>query len=178
MQDGSGAQAGTNTSATSSGGGAGVNVNDGALGNGGATPSTGGSAGARASDSSVGGGAVPATFDTVKTVLQGGGPFTPCASAPCHGVGGMAPPGNPLTLAINDQLYTNLTSHISKDCGSIPVVNAGKPDQSALVKVLEGPCSAVTPRMPLGCSDTDGNCIPADYIAAIAKWIAIGAPKQ
>jgi len=41
----------------------------------------------------------------------------------------MAPPGNPLTLAINDQLYANLTTHISKDCGNSAVVNPGKPDQ-------------------------------------------------
>jgi len=28
----------------------------------------------------------------------GGGAIMPCAAAPCHAVGGMAPPGNPLTL--------------------------------------------------------------------------------
>ena len=35
----------------------------------------------------------------------------PCASAPCYGVGGMAPPGTPLTLHEDPKyLYTNMTS--------------------------------------------------------------------
>lgn len=160
---------------SAAGGGSGV------LGSGGsgAMESGGQSGGAAGSNGgSTGGNTIPATFETVKTVLQGGGPYAPCASAPCHAVGGMAPPGNPLTLAVNDQLYANLTTHVSKDCGNIPVVNPGKPDQSALVKVLKGPCSAITPQMPLGCSDAQGNCIPDDFVAAIVQWIAAGASKQ
>jgi hypothetical protein len=99
----------------------------------------------------------------------------PCIAAPCHAAGGMAPPSDPLTLAIDDQLYTHLTTHISKNCGNVPVVNPCKPDQSALIKVLKGPCGT-TPRMPYQCS-TDA-CIPDNYIAALEQWIANGAPQQ
>lgn len=55
------------------------------------------------------------------------------------------------------------------------LVDPGKPAQSALVKILSGPCG-MTPRMPYGCSAEAGDCIPDDYIAAVARWIANGAP--
>jgi hypothetical protein len=83
-----------------------------------------------------------------------------------------------LNLRVDDELHTRLTTRISANCGNIPVVNPGKPDESALVKILKGPCGP-TARMPLGCvDDQDATCIPADYIAAIEQWIAIGAPQQ
>jgi hypothetical protein len=145
-----------------------------AVGSGGASATDGGQS--TGTGGSGGGSTRPATFETVKAVLQGGGPYAPCIS--CHVVGGASPPSNPLILSIDGQLYTNLTTHISKDCGNNPVVNPGKPNQSALVQILKGPCSAVTLRMPLGCTDDQGNCIPADYIAAIAQWIANGAPQN
>jgi hypothetical protein len=103
----------------------------------------------------------------------------PCAAAPCHGVNGMAPPGRPLELPPNDdaKLYANLTSFISIACGNAKLVTPGNTAQSAILKILAGPCG-MTPRMPYMCSDQDGNCIPAEYIAAIRQWIANGAPKQ
>jgi hypothetical protein len=113
--------------------------------------------------------AIPVTFDTFKKVIN---------DAPCFGAGCHNDAQNPLNLRVDDQLYGRLTSHISKECGGIPVVNPGKPQESAVVKILKGPCSA-TPRMPLGCvDDQDSTCIPADYIAAITQWIANGAPQQ
>jgi len=87
----------------------------------------------------------------------------------------MAPPGNPLSLQDDANLYTNLTTHISQACGNIPVVNPCKPDESALIKLLQGPCGT-TPRMPYQCAG-DG-CIPANYIAAVSQWIANGAPQN
>jgi hypothetical protein len=91
----------------------------------------------------------------------------------------MAPPGRPLALPPNDDqlLYTNLTSYISTACGNIKLVSPGDPAQSALPKILTGPCG-MTPRMPYMCTDKDGNCIPGEYVAAITRWIANGAPKQ
>jgi hypothetical protein len=123
-------------------------------------------------------GAIPATFATVKLVLGGGGGIMPCAAAPCHGVHGNAPPGRPLELPPNDdtQLYTNLTSYMSRACGEIKLVAPGNPDASALIKVLSGPCG-MTPRMPYGCSADAGDCIPDEYIAAVSQWIAAGAPR-
>ena len=160
---------------------------------GGTSPASGGSGGLGSgglSSGVSGGGAtttgasgsvstIPATFATIKLVLGGGGGIMPCAAAPCHGVGGKAPPDNPLQLPpTNDQqLYTNLTSHVSKACNNTKVVNPGNPAQSALVTILKGPCG-MTPRMPYGCSAEGGNCIPDEYIAAVTQWIANGAPQQ
>jgi hypothetical protein len=139
----------------------------------------GGSGGAACVPSGGGGGsgssAIPPTFATVKLVLAGGGAIMPCASAPCHAAGGNAPPGHPLTLQDTPQLYANMLSFVSSACGNIPLVNPGKPGESALLKILTGPCGA-TPRMPYMCSGD--ACIPAEYIAALSQWIASCAPEQ
>jgi len=101
-----------------------------------------------------------------------------CAAAPCHGINGAAPPDRPLELPTNNDqlLYTNLTSYISKACDNTKLVTPGDPTQSALVRILKGPCGA-TPRMPYDCSVEAGDCIPAEYITAIEQWIAAGAPR-
>jgi hypothetical protein len=134
--------------------------------------STGGVGGAGSSAGGSGGSNIPATFDTLKFVLQGTNP--PCVASDCHGSG----THHPLTLAVNDQLYTTLTTHVSMRCGSIPLVTPGNPQQSALVAILKGPCGE-TPRMPNGCiEDEFGNtCVPDEYIAAIEQWVANGAPQ-
>lgn len=136
------------------------------------------SAGSSAAGTSAMNGAVPATFETVKLVFGGGGGVMPCSAAPCHGVNGVAPPDRPLELPpMNDaQLYTNLTTYMSRACGEIKLVTPGNADQSALVRILQGPCGK-TPRMPYGCSAEAGDCIPDEYIAAVAQWIANGAPR-
>jgi hypothetical protein len=145
-------------------------------------PSTAGSSGSAGGTTAGASGnssdTVPATFDTLKLVLGGGGGIMPCAAAPCHGVHGMAPPSRPLELPPNDdaQLYMNLTTYVSAACGNIKLVTPGNPDQSALLRILKGPCG-MTPRMPYGCSAEAGNCIPDDYIAAVAQWIASGAAR-
>ena len=115
------------------------------------------------------GSTVPATFDTVQLVIT----QAPCSGAGCHN-----DDQNPLDLQVDDELYARLTSHMSENCGNIPVVNPGKPEQSALVKILKGPCSP-TPRMPIGCVDDEGaTCVPDEYITAISQWIAMGAPQD
>lgn len=134
---------------------------------------------AASSGGSNAGGTIPPTFETVKLVIQGGGPVQTCSAAPCHGVNGMAPPGRPLALPTNDdqQLYTNLTSYVSTACGNLKLVSPCDPAGSAILKILRGPCG-MTPRMPYMCTAQDGNCIPDEYIAAITQWITNGAPKQ
>jgi len=114
----------------------------------------------------------PANWDTLKLVLTGTTP--PCTSSTCHGnAGGKGGFGFPVK---NDaQLYTQLTTHVVKDCGSIPLVTPGDPEKSALIMVLSGPCSDDLERMPRGCTDVDGNCVPPEYIDALAQWIAEGA---
>jgi hypothetical protein len=137
----------------------------------------GGSAGAcvPSGASADGGSGIAPTFATVKLVLGGGGAIQPCAAAPCHATGGMAPPSNPLTLQNNAALYANMTSYVAADCGNMKLVNPGKPNESALIKVLMGPCGAI-PRMPYMCSSD--ACIPDDYIAAVSQWIANCAPEE
>jgi hypothetical protein len=148
------------------------------LGSGGLGGAGGVGCNAVSSGGSSGGSAIPPTFDTVKLVIEGGGPIQTCSAAACHGVNGMAPPGRPLALpSNNDQLlYANLTSYVSTACGNLKLVSPCNPAQSALPKILSGPCGK-TPRMPYMCSASDGNCIPDEYIAAITQWIANGAPR-
>jgi hypothetical protein len=117
---------------------------------------------------------IPPTFATLKLVLTGTSP--PCNSADCHGPGG--PNKLQYTVKDGDKLYDVLTHHVSVECGNIPVVTPGHPEKSALVKVLKGPCSPKLPQMPNGCVPEMNNCLPANYVAAIEQWIALGAPKE
>jgi len=138
-----------------------------------------GTAGTAGMMAGSGGSTIPPTFETVKLVFGGGGGVMTCAAAPCHGVGGVAPPADPLELPTNDdlRLYTSLTTYVSKACNNTPLVTPGNPAQSALVAILSGSCG-MTPRMPYGCTAEAGDCIPDEYVAAIAQWIASGAPQQ
>jgi hypothetical protein len=138
--------------------------------------STGGTGGGVAGGGT--GGTVPATFETVKLVFGGGGGIMTCSAAPCHGVNGVAPPDHPLELPPTDdqRLYANLMSYVSKACNNTKLVDPCNPAGSALVTILKGPCG-MTPRMPYGCSAQAGDCIPDEYIAAVAQWIANGAPR-
>lgn len=126
--------------------------------------------GAAAADDAV----IPPTFATLRFVLTGTTP--PCNAADCHGPGGP----NRLQYPVKDRerLYEVLTHHVSVDCGNLPVVTPGDPQKSALMKVLKGPCSAKVPQMPNGCQPEQGNCVPANYVAAIERWITLGAPKD
>ena len=84
-----------------------------------------------------------------------------------------------LELPPNDdaQLYANLISYIAKDCSNTKLVTPGDPAHSAILTILQGPCGMV-PRMPYMCTDADRNCIPAEYVTAIAQWIASGAAQH
>jgi hypothetical protein len=164
---GKGGSAGaTNAGGTSGGAGTG------SAGHSAGGASTGGSAGMGSGGTGNSANTVDPSWDTIKAVLTGTHP--PCNGADCHGSGGP----NIFQFNINDDaaLYTALTTHVSVDCGNIPVVTPGDPSKSALVKVLNGPCSAKVPQMPNGCTPADGNCLPPEYIAAVTTWITNGAP--
>jgi len=139
---------------------------------GGAGP--GGSAAGGASGSGVGGGAAgtassaggaTASFGTLKNIIQ-----MSCFGGLCHDL-----PEHPLKLKLDDQLYTTLTTHMTKNCG--PLLKPGSPQDSALVKLLKGPCGE-TARMPLDKCSQDGDeaCVSPANIALIEQWIANGAP--
>src|SRR3954451_19945318 len=65
----------------------------------------------------------PATFETVKAAFSDHGAVSACASAPCHGAGGMEPPSKPLTLQQDADLYMHMMTYVSHACGDIPLVN-------------------------------------------------------
>ncbi|WP_437723788.1 hypothetical protein [Sorangium sp. So ce861] len=96
-------------------------------------------------------------------------------NASCFGAGCHNDEMNPLDLQIDGELRTRLTTHVSANCGNLPIVNPGKPEESALIKILKEPCGE-TPRMPLECvNDGDAKCVPPNYIEALSQWIADGA---
>jgi hypothetical protein len=165
----SGGGAGGTTAGVSGGGAGGSTAGLGGGGTAGSASGSGGQAGGASGSGS--GGTIPATFDTLKLVIEYTAP-TPCMAADCHGGD-----HHPLKLALDDGLYSRLTTYMSVNCGNIPIVTPGDPSRSALVKLLKGPCG-MTPRMPNGCTEQDGNCLPAEYIAAIEQWVANGAPPQ
>lgn len=141
----------------------------GSAGAAGSSATTGGSAGvagSSASSATGGGSGVQASFATLKGVIQ-----ISCFGAVCHDL-----PEHPLQLKLDDKLYGTLTTYMTKHCG--PVLTPGSPQDSALVKLLKGPCNG-TDRMPYGkCfADGDEGCVTPEYIAAIEKWIANGAPQ-
>ncbi|HEY5960428.1 MAG TPA: hypothetical protein VIV60_27935 [Polyangiaceae bacterium] len=150
-----------------------VNAMTGKTDSNGGSGGTGGTGGATAAGDTS---RIPPTFDTVKTILTEN--VTSCVGSDCHG-------GHParLNLQVNDGLLGRLTSSDSKLCG-MPIVDPGRPNNSAIVKVLREGCGTVTPnclvgtacipRMPIGC--TEGfDCISEEYIKAIEQWITDGA---
>ncbi|WP_438003758.1 hypothetical protein WME89_33515 [Sorangium sp. So ce321] len=112
------------------------------------------------------GSGVEPTFETVKFVIEN----VTCFGAGCHN-----DEMNRLDLQVDGDLHARLTSHMTEDCG--PLVDTANPQESALIKVLKGPCGS-TPRMPLECiNDGDAKCVPDDYIEAMTQWIADGAKE-
>jgi hypothetical protein len=163
---------GAGASGTGGGGGLSHVVAAGAAGVAGERAAAGmGNAGASAGASAVT--AQAATWDNVKLVLTGTHPA--CNSSICHGGNGKVSLGFPVSN--DNQLYAVLTQYVSTACDNMVLVSPGHPEASALVKVLKGPCSDAVPRMPNGCTEADGNCVPDDYIAAVEQWIAEGANR-
>jgi hypothetical protein len=163
----SGGSAGAGTAGLSGGG---SKSNGGVSGGGAGGSSSGGASGGSTSGGS-GGAMIPGpNFDTVKFVIEN----VTCFGGLCHDLA-----ENRLNLRVNQMnpdLHTRLTTHMTKECGKL--VNTANPAESALVKILKGPCGA-TPRMPSdGCmEDGDVKCVPPNFIDAIQQWIAAGAPK-
>lgn len=136
-----------------------------ALGGSAAGGSAGSGVGGSAAGTASSGGAT-ASFSTLKGVIQ-----MSCFGGICHDL-----PEHPLQLKLDEKLYTTLTTHMTKHCG--PLVKPGSPQDSALVKLLKGPCGE-TARMPLDKCSQDGDeaCVTPANIALIEQWIASGAPQ-
>jgi len=92
--------------------------------------------------------------------------FTPsCAVSGCHT--GAAPQAG-MNLS-QGQAYAAIVNVPSVEVASLLRVKPGDPDQSYLVRKIEG-TATVGARMPLG-----GPALPADRIQAIRQWISAGA---
>lgn len=161
----SGGMAGTGT--TVAGASAGVPAATAGTASGGAAGSSSGAGGVGVGGGAGSGGSAPQpTFEGVKTMIQGS-----CFGGLCHDLA-----EHPLKLKIDDALYTTLTTYSTKHCG--PLVKVGSPQESALIKLLKGPCGE-TERMPYGkcLQDGDEGCVSPQTIAALEQWIMSGAPK-
>lgn len=156
--------AGSSSGGLSGGGGTASGTAGGGAASSGGQAQAGGVAGTTAAAGTGGGSAVEASFATLEEVIQ-----SSCFGSLCHDL-----PENPLQLSVNSALYTTLTTHVTKTCGAL--LKPGSPQESALVRLLKGPCGK-TDRMPYGkCfSDGDEGCVSPQKIAAIEQWIQSGA---
>jgi hypothetical protein len=117
----------------------------------------------------------PATFATVKSLLEGTLGAYGCTGVDCHREGSTH---TPMQLPLGDTLYTTLTTHVSAECCNLKVVEPGYPARSALIRALKGSCGDVA-QMPNHCiPGPEGDCLPSNYVEAIEQWVAAGAPQE
>jgi mono/diheme cytochrome c family protein len=86
----------------------------------------------------------------------------------CH-TGANAPRG--LRLDSEENSYAFLVNRTADEIPNLMRVNPGKPDESYLIKKLEGTADIVGARMPLG-----GPYLSQEQIDQVRSWIANGAP--
>jgi hypothetical protein len=166
---------GSASGATSTGGISSGGVSVGGQGTGGVS-ALGGSAGNSSGGGGTGGSAIPPTFETIKYIIP------TCFGASCHNEDTRI---NFLNLqdTADSGLHEKLLTTRSKYCGPIFIVTPFKPEESALFKILKGPCNeagTTLERMPLatGCvADGDPGCVTPEYMKAIEQWILDGALK-
>lgn len=87
----------------------------------------------------------------------------------CH-TGANAPRG--LRLDSEENSYAFLVNRTADEIPTLMRVNPGKPDDSYLIKKLEGAADIVGARMPLG-----GPYLSQQQIDQVRSWIANGAPR-
>lgn len=87
----------------------------------------------------------------------------------CH-TGANAPRG--LRLDSEENSYAFLVDRTADEIPTLMRVNPGKPDDSYLIKKLEGSADIVGARMPLG-----GPYLSQEQIDQVRSWIANGAPR-
>ncbi len=87
----------------------------------------------------------------------------------CH-TGATAPRG--LRLDSEDNSYAFLVNRAADEVPSLMRVNPGKPDESYIIRKLEGAADIVGSRMPLG-----GPYLSQAEIDQVRDWIANGAPR-
>lgn len=88
----------------------------------------------------------------------------------CH-TGSNAPRG--LRLDSEENSYAFLVQHAADEVPELMRVNPGKPDESYIIRKLEGASGIVGSRMPLG-----GPYLTQEQINNVRDWIANGAPRS
>lgn len=92
-----------------------------------------------------------------------------CAVAGCHVPGGLAP----MPLRNADESFANLVNVASVQIPNLDRVEPGDPDNSYLIRKLEGAAGIVGTRMPQG-----GPFLSAEQIGVIREWIQNGAERE
>ena len=95
--------------------------------------------------------------------------FTPICSQ-CH-AGSNAPQG--LRLDSEDNSYNHLVNQASQEVPQLLRVDPGNPDDSYIVRKIEGAPGIVGGQMPLG-----GPPLQAEQIQMLRDWISNGAPRN
>ena len=88
----------------------------------------------------------------------------------CH-TGSTAPHG--LRLDSEDNSYAFLVNHAADEVPELMRANPGHPDDSYIIRKLEGAAGIVGGRMPLG-----GPYLSQEQINTVRDWIANGAPRS
>lgn len=88
----------------------------------------------------------------------------------CH-TGSTAPRG--LRLDSEDNSYAFLVNHAADEVPELMRVNPGNPDDSYIIRKLEGAAGIVGGRMPLG-----GPYLSQEQINTVRDWISNGAPRS
>lgn len=76
-------------------------------------------------------------------------------------------------------LYETLLGTRVEQCGDIPLVDPGKPETSAILRLITRQCGDFV--MPANCpSDEQGypTCWPEYAVLELSTWIARGAPLE
>jgi hypothetical protein len=131
--------------------------------------------------STNGGSGNSATFATVAALIKDRATPHSCFGGSCHDSENLYFHllGPDHALLSDDALYTFMKGYMTRNCG--PLINLANPGESAIVKLLKGPCGA-TPVMPMDKCYEDkgtiaGECVPPESVSAIQQWIAAGAPR-
>jgi hypothetical protein len=124
--------------------------------------------------------ALEPTFTIFKAMMVAS-PNGPCFASDCHGTSDVHP--ERLVLEQDAGLLDRMKSHVAHNCNDLLVIQPGEPQNSALVRALNGECidagGSALERMPGGCNTTpDCNCFYPSWMAAIEAWITAGAPDN
>lgn len=78
------------------------------------------------------------------------------------------------SLMEDEDLHDTLLSQEVEQCGNVPLVNPGHPEQSALIMLTTRECGDFV--MPEGCGTP--ICLPDYWLPELKEWIRKGAPKE